>query len=951
MGLIYDFSARFLFYFHVLLSAFIRFKYVYYKPLYLGPKRGTAFMKYINEYIQKHLLSDNTPLDIRQFNTVCLIGLTATFVALLTRVLFNTNATALFVMAGVFLSIVGVIFLSNSCKLHNACRFWLLSVLGVVLFPFAFFMLGGSHGPMPVYFVITLSSIFFITNGIGFAIVFMAQVLVIILCYYIGYSRPELVRKISVFQENVDGAISIFVSGIFIGMVYIFRDRILIKERERVTIAGIELMRQGALLRGVNETAAVLLSADSTDRFDEVLHCGLEILANAVDVDRINIWKCRNADGVNYYSRIYCRDASASPSGKPPISAASGKPGFSANNNERTFPLWEEKLSGSKIITGLISELPRNQARLFIQDGVKSILVVPVYLQENFWGFVSYEDCRKERVFRDTEESILRSGSLLLANAVVRNEMTHNHISAREAALQGSRAKSEFLANMSHEMRTPLNAIIGMTAIAKKSTGMERKDYCLKKIEDASTHLLGVINDILDISKIEANKFVLSPHEFHFEKMLQKVINVINFRVEEKHQALHVRLDSNIPEKIYGDEQRTAQVIANLLSNAVKFTPEGGTVTVKTTLISRENGVCTIQIEVIDTGIGISKDEMRRIFTPFEQADSSTSRRFGGTGLGLTISRRIVEMMKGNLWVESEPGIGSKFAFTLQAEEVKGSKRLLAPCINRKDIKLFVADDDPETKTFFKGFAEEYEIKCWFATNEDEAVEKIENAGPFDVYFINWKLPGIDCISFSKWVIEKAKLQGSGVTPIVVIISGMERTLPEKESREIGITKFLFKPLFPSDVVDSISDCLGFNRQPKERAAKTDVLDFTGRRIMLVEDIEINREIVLSILDDSGLSIDCAENGKEAVRKFSGDQSGYDMIFMDIQMPEMDGYEATRCIRSLGTAQAKEIPIIAMTANVFREDIEMCLNAGMDEHLGKPLVFDDVFGILQKYLC
>jgi signal transduction histidine kinase/CheY-like chemotaxis protein len=429
---------------------------------------------------------------------------------------------------------------------------------------------------------------------------------------------------------------------------------------------------------------------------------------------------------------------------------------------------------------------------------------------------------------------------------------TREYKKAQKDAEDASRTKSDFLSNMSHEIRTPMNAIIGMTIIGKSADAIERKDYAFEKIETASTHLLGVINDILDMSKIEAGKLELSFSDFDFEKMLQKAVNVINFRVDEKHQKLTVYIDRKIPRALTGDDQRLSQVITNLLSNAVKFTPDGGAIRLDAQLENEEDGLCTIRIKVADTGIGISDEQQARLFTSFQQAESSTSRKFGGTGLGLAISKRIVEMMGGQIGVESEPGQGSTFAFTIQVRR--------------------------------------------------------------------------------------------------------------------GVSQ--------SMTADRVNGRLGMTDVRNSGKIETD--DFSGRRMLLAEDVEINRDILLALLEPSNLAIDCAENGAEAVRLFSENYGRYDIVFMDVQMPEMDGYEATRRIRSFELLQRtpegfpketgpelprktpevfprkivfpREIPIIAMTANVFREDIEKCLDAGMNGHLGKPLNINEVLDMLRNYL-
>jgi signal transduction histidine kinase/HAMP domain-containing protein len=421
-----------------------------------------------------------------------------------------------------------------------------------------------------------------------------------------------------------------------------------------------------------------------------------------------------------------------------------------------------------------------------------------------------------DRVYRNTDRYIDWPGyeTVHLQHAVDITEL----LAAKEQAEQGSRSKSEFLSRMSHEMRTPMNAIIGMTGIAKNSDDPEKKEYCLDRIDDASRHLLGVINDVLDMSKIEADKFELSFTEFEFEHMLSNALNVVKFRIDERHQAFSSMIDPSIPSHIIGDEQRLTQVITNLLSNAVKFTPELGFIQCNARVISEENGVFTLQVEVVDSGIGIAKEQQSSLFRSFEQADGSIARRYGGTGLGLAISKRIVQLMGGDIWVESEVGKGSTFLFTFNAE---------------------------------KGY-------------------------------------------------------------------------------------------------DTMPGALA--EQPGDADANDVVYLLEGKTALLAEDIEINREIIMAMLEDTKLAIDCAKDGQEAFDAFMLDPGRYDIIFMDMQMPEVDGLEATRRIRASGAPEGTLVPIIAMTANVFREDVEQCLEAGMNDHIGKPIDFEELMIKIKKYL-
>ena len=529
---------------------------------------------------------------------------------------------------------------------------------------------------------------------------------------------------------------------------------------------------------------------------------------------------------------------------------------------------------------------------------------------------------------------------VILLKDITENEYKDNMLQmALVQANAANKAKSCFLSNMSHEIRTPMNAIIGMTAIGKLSHTIKKKNDALNKIDEASKHLLGIINDILDMSKIEADKLELSFVSFDFEKMLQKVVNVINYRVNERRQKFHVNIGKGIPCTFIGDDQRLSQVITNLLSNAIKFTPEEGSIHLDSQILSEENDMCCLEISVDDTGIGITDEQKTRLFSSFEQAEADTSRKFGGTGLGLAISKRIVELMGGSIWVESEPGKGSKFIFTVLLKRgVEEKKRLLSKDVNWKNIRFFVVDDEPEILEFFTTFSKTWGVTCTVAASGEEAINKLKNKEEdYDIFFLDWKLPGMNGIELARQI--KTELANKHV---VILFSSIDGRVIEDEAHDAGIEKFLPKPLFPSAIVDMINECMGVDHAivQDERINKTD--DFTGLSILLVEDVEINREIVLALLEPMGIKIDCAENGIEAVRMFSKSPDKYDMIFMDVQMPEMDGYEATQKIRALDIPQAKTIPIIAMTANVFRDDIEKCLASGMNVHVGKPLDLDEV---------
>ena len=455
-----------------------------------------------------------------------------------------------------------------------------------------------------------------------------------------------------------------------------------------------------------------------------------------------------------------------------------------------------------------------------------------------------------------------------------------------------------------------------------------------------------MINDILDMSKIDAGKFELSVADFSFEKMLLRVVNINNFRVDEKRQKLTVLIDPEIPGFVMGDDQRLAQVITNLLSNAVKFTPERGNIDIKASMLREDDKGLRIHISVTDTGIGISPEQQKKLFSSFTQADASTSRKFGGTGLGLAISKSIVEAMDGRIWVESEVGKGSKFAFEFYAGRVvhPQEQHALLSSIKWQDLNILAVDDDIAVRELFLSVARRYDFHCDTAANALEALDKLKVSSDYDVLFIDWMMQGIDGIELARRIREEGERDVA-----IVMISSTEWSDIEKEARAVGVDKFVRKPLFASVIIDMIGECLRTDASSK-KIVEQEAPDYSHCHILLAEDNEINQEIVRALLEPTGVAITSADNGAIALRVFSEDPEKYGMIFMDMQMPEMDGSTATIQIRALDHPYAKRVPIVAMTANVFREDIERCLAAGMNDHTGKPLDYDDVLRKMKKYL-
>ncbi|MDR0906576.1 MAG: response regulator [Oscillospiraceae bacterium] len=574
----------------------------------------------IRRLFSRYLFSEDLSRDARTLNVVCIIGFFAGFVTLAVRVIEGLPIYTVIIMVAYIVSIVILFVIANYFNAHQMAATFTIIAVGDILWPLTFFLIGGIDGAMSAWFVLSIFIVFFYASGAKFVMYITIHGIVIIGCYLMGYLHPEWVYSLTPAQRVAEHFLSVFLSGLFIGIT------------------------------------------------------------------------------VKYLISIY-----------------------------------------------------------------------------------------------DSE---------------------------RKNAEAASRTKSNFLSTMSHEMRTPMNAIIGMTAIAKAASDPQKKDYALDRIDEASEHLLGVISDILDMSKIEAGKLELSDVEFNINRTLQKVKTIVTPRVSEKNLSFFTEIDRNIPSTLISDDQRLTQVILNLLSNAVKFTEENGTIAVKADLLGEDDGIYEIQIEVSDTGIGLSEEQISRLFGSFEQAESGTARKYGGTGLGLAISKNIIDLLGGIIWVKSKPGEGSQFFFTFKAPAGAGEDVLTG---SADDFTLPADDGEPE-----------------------------------------------------------ASLE--------------------------------------------------------------------GKRVLLAEDNEINREIVLALLEPTGIVIDCAENGAEALAKFKAAPQGYGMILMDCMMPEMDGYEATQSIRNLDDPYARRIPIVAMTANVFKEDIEKCLASGMNAHIGKPIGYEKLVSVLREYL-
>lgn len=522
---------------------------------------------------------------------------------------------------------------------------------------------------------------------------------------------------------------------------------------------------------------------------------------------------------------------------------------------------------------------------------------------------------------------------------------------AYDAAEAANKAKTDFLSNMSHDIRTPMNGIIGMTAIAAAHIDdKERVKDSLQKITQASKHLLSLINEVLDMSKIESGKVKLIEEEFNLSDLVDNLLTMTNAQIEEHHHELCVNISGVKHEAVIGDSLRIQKLFTNLMGNAVKYTPDGGKISLSITeRPSNQAKIGCYEFVFEDNGIGMSDDFIKHIFDPFARATDSQVNNIQGTGLGMPISRNIVRMMGGDIKVESKLGVGSRFTVTIYLK-LQDTKDLY----NEKfiDLDVLVADDDSLSLESCCNMLEDLGMKADGVTTGKQALEQVvlhnKQEKQYFACIIDWKMPDMDGIATTR-----AIRNAVGEDVPIIIISAYNWSDIEQEARAAGANAFISKPLFRSRLASTFNKILGEdgNENSEVTLKSLENMDFSNRRVLLVEDNELNAEIATVILEMTGLKVEHVSDGTEAVDRMSESSDGYyDMIFMDIQMPKMNGYDATRAIRSMERNYCKKIPIIAMTANAFAEDVQAAKTVGMNEHIAKPLDMDRLAKTLNRWL-
>lgn len=714
------------------------------------------------------------------------------------------------------------------------------------------------------------------------------------------------------------------------------------------------LLRRDRILESVRFAAQRFLSSsDWTTVIEEVL----SKIGSAAAISRIRVYENQTQAGqLESVRRRFEWIASDVPYNSAQADAAMQfAPGQHFND-------WLEVLIRGDVVAVHFRELTAEQQRVLKANDFKSILVVPITVESRWWGLLTLADCRAERPWTEAEKDSFRAAAEMLGAAIARQRTQDILLRAKEAAEAASRAKSQFLANMSHEIRTPITGVMGMLNLLGR-TPLEEKQrrYVTNAIASADA-LLTVIGDVLDFSKIEAGKLELEELDLSPADVIDVAGRLLAEKAEAKGLEVACRVSKDVPPRLLGDPDRLRQVLINLLSNAVKFT-ERGTIVLSCDLAERTDTATTLRFSVKDSGCGIAAEQQTLIFEAFCQADSSMSRSYGGTGLGLTICRQLVHLMGGQIGVQSTPGTGSVFSFTacFKHPAPKDQEKTSVPVVDFRGLRVLVVDDCPIVREIVCDY-----VRTWKAV-PDEApeaatgLEKLRRAAsqgePFSVAVLDWHMPGLDGFALARLIQEDPALRSTGL----ILLSGFTKTNPVPEPETTRFSASLPKPVRKSELYDAIITAANGRLRPLPQApvvkpqpvAQPVPTRGTGT-VLLAEDNEINQEVASEMLTAMGYRCVRVRNGREAVASVRGGLA--DLVLMDCQMPELDGYEAARLIREWELQKSPEdrhkgrLPIVALTAHAMKGDRARCLEAGMDDYLTKPLDPEELAKMLAKWM-